>query len=364
MKGTSRQKVSFLICFLKVIKRPTFRPTKKSIGQSQELIIESQKVIENIVEIEIDGQDQVVMTIVKVEADGQEDLNTIGKSSSDYEPSDNELARKYYKKKEKRNEDQLASLLQDDKVKKLFEEFLKNKLNEPSNTNHELEYPEGRDQTSQEDQDRTRSQSRTQEENQDRTRSQSRTQEEAQDHTRSQSRTQEDQGRTRSQSRTQKDQGRSRGQSRTREDRGHSRGQSRTREDWGRSRGQSRTREDRGRSRTKPAVRSLRRNRFQRQAARDRSLRRIRSCTRSTSSSNLSHNDPKYIHINDLPQDFRNAIRCQIFWIVNRIPTEEQLKLNETFDSQQNLVNNTIVPTIMKTLDLDMYPFLRLLFMT
>ncbi|GBC51627.2 hypothetical protein GLOIN_2v1773218 [Rhizophagus irregularis DAOM 181602=DAOM 197198] len=230
-------------------------------------------------------------------------------SSSDYEPSDNELARKYYKKKEKRNEDQLASLLQDDKVKKLFEEFLKNKLNEPSNTNHELEYPEGRDQTSQEDQDRTRSQSRTQEENQDRTRSQSRTQEEAQDHTRSQSRTQEDQGRTRSQSRTQKDQGRSRGQSRTREGRSHSRGQSRTREDWGRSRGQSRTREDRGRSRTKPAVRSLRRNRFQRQAARDRSLRRIRSRTQSTSSSNLSHNDPKYIHINDLPQDFRNAIR-------------------------------------------------------
>ncbi|PKY34831.1 hypothetical protein RhiirB3_454935, partial [Rhizophagus irregularis] len=113
---------------------------------------------------------------------------------------------------------------------------------------------------------------------------------------------------------------------------------------------------DRGRSRTKPAVRSLRRNWFQRQAARDRSLRRIRSCTRSTSSSNLSHNDPKYIHINDLPQDLRNAVKRQIFWIVDRIPTEEQLKLDETFDSQQNLVNNTIVPTIMKTLDLDMYP--------
>ncbi|CAB5395853.1 unnamed protein product [Rhizophagus irregularis] len=150
MKDTSRQKVSFLICFLKVIKRPTFRLTKKSIGQSQKLIIESQKVIENIVEIEIDGQDQVVMTIVKIEADGQEDLNTIGKSSSDYEPFDNELARKYYKKKEKRNEDQLASLLQDDK----------------------LEYSEGRDQTSQKDQDRTRSQSRIQEEDQDRTKSQ------------------------------------------------------------------------------------------------------------------------------------------------------------------------------------------------
>ncbi|CAB4491859.1 unnamed protein product [Rhizophagus irregularis] len=355
MKDTSRQKVSFLICFLKVIKRLTFRPTKKSIGQSQELIIESQKVIENIVEIEIDGQDQVVMTIVKIEADGQEDLNTIGKSSSDYEPSDNELARKYYKKKEQRNEDQLASLLQDDKVKGLFEEFLKNKLNEPSNTNHELEYPEGRDQTSQEDQDRTRSQSRTQEEDRDRTRSQSRTQEEDQDRTRSQSRTQEDQDLTRSQSRTQEDQGRirsqsrtheeaqdhtrsqsrtqedqgrgrsrgqsrtwegqgrSRGQSRTREGQGHSRGQSRTREDQGHSRGQSRTREDQGRSRTKPAVRSLRRNRFQRQAARDRSLRRIRSRTRSTSSSNLSHNDPKYIYINDLPQDLRNAIRLRYF---------------------------------------------------
>ncbi|CAB4494582.1 unnamed protein product [Rhizophagus irregularis] len=359
MKDTSRQKVSFLICFLKVIKKPTFRPTKKSISQSQELIIESQKVIENIVEIEIDGQDQVVMTIVKIEADGQEDLNTIGKSSSDYEPSDNELARKYYKKKEKRNEDQLASLLQDDKVKGLFEEFLKNKLNEPSNTNHELEYPEGQNQTSQEDQDRTRNQSRTQEEDQDRTRSQSRTQEEDQDRTRSQSRTQEDQDLTRSQSRTQENQGRTRSQSRTQEEaQDHTRSQSRTQEDQGqgRSRGQSRTREDRGRSRTKPAVRSLRRNWFQRQAARDRSLRRIRSCTRSTSSSNLSHNDPKYIHINDLPQDLRNAIRRQIFWIVDRIPTEEQLKLDETFDSQQNLVNNTIVLTIMKTLDLDIYP--------
>ncbi|CAB5365345.1 unnamed protein product [Rhizophagus irregularis] len=281
------------------------------------------------------------------------------RSSSDYEPSDNELARKYYKKKEKRNEDQLASLLQDDKVKGLFEEFLKNKLNEPSNTNHELEYPEGQNQTSQEDQDRTRNQSRTQEEDQDRTRSQSRTQEEDQDRTRSQSRTQEDQDLTRSQSRTQENQGRTRSQSRTQEEaQDHTRSQSRTQEDQGqgRSRGQSRTREDRGRSRTKPAVRSLRRNWFQRQAARDRSLRRIRSCTRSTSSSNLSHNDPKYIHINDLPQDLRNAIRRQIFWIVDRIPTEEQLKLDETFDSQQNLVNNTIVPTIMKTLDLDIYP--------
>ncbi|RGB32160.1 hypothetical protein C1646_790926 [Rhizophagus diaphanus] len=48
------------------------------------------------------------MTIVKIEADGQEGLNTIGKSSSDYEPSDNELARKY---------NQLASLLQNDKVR-------------------------------------------------------------------------------------------------------------------------------------------------------------------------------------------------------------------------------------------------------
>ncbi|PKC50327.1 hypothetical protein RhiirA1_486704, partial [Rhizophagus irregularis] len=136
---------------------------------------------------------------------------------------------------------------------------------------------------------------------------------EDQDRTRSQSRTQEDQDLTRSQSRTQENQGRTRSQSRTQEEaQDHTRSQSRTQEDQGRqgrSRGQSRTREDRGRSRTKPAVRSLRRNWFQRQAARDRSLRRIRSCTRSTSSSNLSHNDPKYIHINDLPQDLRNAIR-------------------------------------------------------
>ncbi|CAB5383755.1 unnamed protein product [Rhizophagus irregularis] len=274
---------------------------------------------------------------------------------------------------------------QDDKVKGLFEEFLKNKLNEPSNTNHELEYLEGRDQTSQEDQDHTRSQSRTQEEDQDRTRSQSRTQEEDQDRTRSQSRTQEDQDLTRSQSRTQKDQGRTRSQSRTQEKaQDHTRSQSRTQEDQGRTRSQSRTQKDQGRTRGQSRTREGQgRSRGQSRTRKvgvileaNPELGKVRVIlevnpelgrigvvlepnqlrTQSTSSSNLSHNDPKYIHINDLPQDLRNAVKRQIFWIVDRIPTKEQLKLDETFDSQQNLVNNTIVPTIMKTLDLDMYP--------
>ncbi|PKY57595.1 hypothetical protein RhiirA4_429099 [Rhizophagus irregularis] len=51
-----------------------------------------------------------------------------------------------------------------------------------------------------------------------------------------------------------------------------------------------------------------------------------------------------------------SMICYKIFEMPLGIPTEEQLKLNETFDSQRNLVNNTIVLTIMKTLDLDMYP--------
>lgn len=66
------------------------------------------------------------MTIVKIEADGQESCNNIFystyyhiinsikfiyRSSSNYEPSDNELTRKYYKKKEKRNEGKFNFLI-------------------------------------------------------------------------------------------------------------------------------------------------------------------------------------------------------------------------------------------------------------
>lgn len=38
------------------------------------------------------------------------------------------------------------------------------------------------------------------------------------------------------------------------------------------------------------------------------------------------------------------------------MPTEKHLKLDETFDDQKNLVNNTIVPTVMETLDAETFP--------
>lgn len=38
------------------------------------------------------------------------------------------------------------------------------------------------------------------------------------------------------------------------------------------------------------------------------------------------------------------------------MPAESQLNIEETFESQKKLVVNTIVPSIMRTLDLDTYP--------
>jgi hypothetical protein len=37
------------------------------------------------------------------------------------------------------------------------------------------------------------------------------------------------------------------------------------------------------------------------------------------------------------------------------MPDENQLQLDQTFESQRNLVTNTMVPTVMKTLDKDMF---------
>jgi hypothetical protein len=37
------------------------------------------------------------------------------------------------------------------------------------------------------------------------------------------------------------------------------------------------------------------------------------------------------------------------------MPNENQLQLDQTFESQRNLVTNTIVPTVMKALDKDMF---------
>lgn len=38
------------------------------------------------------------------------------------------------------------------------------------------------------------------------------------------------------------------------------------------------------------------------------------------------------------------------------MPSETQLKIDDTFENQKNLINVTIVPTVMRTLDKNMYP--------
>jgi hypothetical protein len=37
------------------------------------------------------------------------------------------------------------------------------------------------------------------------------------------------------------------------------------------------------------------------------------------------------------------------------MPDENKLRLDQTFESQRNLVTNTIVPTVMRTLDSEMF---------
>jgi hypothetical protein len=38
------------------------------------------------------------------------------------------------------------------------------------------------------------------------------------------------------------------------------------------------------------------------------------------------------------------------------MPDENQLKLRRTFEDQYNLVNSTVIPTVMEALDSDMFP--------
>jgi len=38
------------------------------------------------------------------------------------------------------------------------------------------------------------------------------------------------------------------------------------------------------------------------------------------------------------------------------MPDENQLKLRRTFEDQYNLVNGTVIPTVMEALDSEMFP--------
>ncbi|CAG8795095.1 25150_t:CDS:2, partial [Dentiscutata erythropus] len=85
-----------------------------------------------------------------------------------------------------------------------------------------------------------------------------------------------------------------------------------------------------------------------------------RSRSRDKPSQNISSicysYNTKYLSINDLPYNLRVVIRHQVFWIIKRMPAQSQLKLDQIFSSQKDLVNNTIVSTVMSTLDLEMFP--------
>ncbi|GES95764.1 hypothetical protein GLOIN_2v1485492 [Rhizophagus clarus] len=64
----------------------------------------------------------------------------------------------------------------------------------------------------------------------------------------------------------------------------------------------------------------------------------------------------KYLHMSELRKDMRDALRRDLFWNLARLPQEFQLDIEKTFESQKDLVVKTIVPNLMKTLDLYTYP--------
>ncbi|GET54637.1 hypothetical protein GLOIN_2v1485492 [Rhizophagus irregularis DAOM 181602=DAOM 197198] len=64
----------------------------------------------------------------------------------------------------------------------------------------------------------------------------------------------------------------------------------------------------------------------------------------------------RYQHVSEMPKDLREALRRDLFWNQARMPQETQLDIEKTFELQKDLVVKTIVPNLMKTLDLDTYP--------
>ncbi|GET67096.1 hypothetical protein GLOIN_2v1485492 [Rhizophagus irregularis DAOM 181602=DAOM 197198] len=61
----------------------------------------------------------------------------------------------------------------------------------------------------------------------------------------------------------------------------------------------------------------------------------------------------RYQHVSEMPKDLREALRRDLFWNQARMPQETQLDIEKTFELQKDLVVKTIVPNLMKTLDLD-----------
>ncbi|CAG8713801.1 2962_t:CDS:2, partial [Rhizophagus irregularis] len=63
----------------------------------------------------------------------------------------------------------------------------------------------------------------------------------------------------------------------------------------------------------------------------------------------------RYQYVSEMTKDLREALRRDLFWNLARMPQETQLDIEKTFESQKDLVVKTIVPNLMKILDLDTY---------
>ncbi|GET61248.1 hypothetical protein GLOIN_2v1483992 [Rhizophagus irregularis DAOM 181602=DAOM 197198] len=63
----------------------------------------------------------------------------------------------------------------------------------------------------------------------------------------------------------------------------------------------------------------------------------------------------RYQHVSEMPKDLREALRRDLFWNQARMLQETQLDIEKMFELQKDLVVKTIVPNLMKTLDLDTY---------
>ncbi|EXX58569.1 hypothetical protein RirG_196770 [Rhizophagus irregularis DAOM 197198w] len=64
----------------------------------------------------------------------------------------------------------------------------------------------------------------------------------------------------------------------------------------------------------------------------------------------------RYKNLDEMDKDLKEALRRDVFWNISRMPKEGRLNPSKTFESQQELVTGTIIPTIKQLIDLTVYP--------
>ncbi|CAB4432096.1 unnamed protein product [Rhizophagus irregularis] len=64
----------------------------------------------------------------------------------------------------------------------------------------------------------------------------------------------------------------------------------------------------------------------------------------------------RYKNLDEMDKDLKEALRRDVFWNISRMPKEGRLDPSKTFESQQELVTRTIIPTIKQLIDLTVYP--------